>query len=264
MTASDYPYFEGDHPLVLPHRGGMEVVPENTLEALEYSDRNKFTHFETDLRMSKDGVVFLHHDETLDRTTRSEGKVSEYLWHDLLKINAGEKFYERKNINGKKTTFISLEDALAKFSNIKLNLDLKQSGMEKKVLEIIMDSNASERTLVSSFSPRRLRKFQEINQYNIAISASIKENLQSMFNSRLFHLWNLRVQALQIPIRWNGIRVLTNNLVEYAHSKNIKVHVWTINNLNILEDCLELGCDGIMTDRPVEVREFIMEKYGKR
>ena len=136
--------------------------------------------------------------------------------------------------------------------------------MEKKVLEIIMDSNASERTLVSSFSPRRLRKFQEINQYNIAISASIKENLQSMFNSRFFQLWNLRVQALQIPIRWNGIRVLTNNLVEYAHSKNIKVHVWTINNLNILEDCLELGCDGIMTDRPVEVREFIMEKYGKR
>ena len=85
-----------------------------------------------------------------------------------------------------------------------------------------------------------------------------------MFNSRFFQLWNLRVQALQIPIRWNGIRVLTNNLVEYAHSKNIKVHVWTINNLNILEDCLELGCDGIMTDRPVEVREFIMEKYGKR
>ncbi len=264
MTASDYPYFEGDYPLVLPHRGGMEVVPENTLEALEYSDRNKFTHFETDLRMSKDGIVFLHHDETLDRTTRAEGKVSEYLWRDLLKINAGEKFYERKNINGKRTTFISLEDALAKFSNIKLNLDLKQSGMEKKVLEIIMDSKASERTLVSSFSPRRLRKFQEINQYNIAISASIKENLQSMFNSRFFHLWNLRVQALQIPTRWNGIRVLTNNLVEYAHSKNIKVHVWTINNLNILEDCLELGCDGIMTDRPVEVREFIMEKYGKR
>ena len=264
MTASDYPYFEGDYPLVLPHRGGMEVVPENTLEALEYSDRNKFTHFETDLRMSKDGIVFLHHDETLDRTTRAEGKVSEYLWRDLLKINAGEKFYERKNINGKKTTFISLDDALAKFSNIKLNLDLKQSGMEKKVLEIIMDSKASERTLVSSFSPRRLRKFQEINQYNIAISASIKENLQSMFNSRFFHLWNLRVQALQIPTRWNGIRVLTNNLVEYAHSKNIKVHVWTINNLNILEDCLELGCDGIMTDRPVEVREFIMEKYGKR
>ena len=216
MTASDYPYFQGHHPLVLPHRGGMDIVPENTLEALQYSDRNKFTHFETDLRISKDGVVFLHHDETLNRTTSAEGKVSDYLWHDLLKINAGEKFYEKNNIKGKRTLFISLEDALSNFSNMKFNLDLKQSGMERRVLDIIMDSNASERTLVSSFSPMRLRKFQEINRYNIAISASIKQNLQAMFNSKFFRLLSIQVQALQIPIRWKGIKVLTKNLVEYA------------------------------------------------
>tara|TARA_B100000700_G_scaffold113605_1_gene127671 strand:- start:2682 stop:3476 length:795 start_codon:yes stop_codon:yes gene_type:complete len=264
MTASDYPYFQGHHPLVLPHRGGMDIVPENTLEALQYSDRNKFTHFETDLRISKDGVVFLHHDETLNRTTSAEGKVSDYLWHDLLKINAGEKFYEKNNIKGKSTVFISLEDALSNFSNMKFNLDLKQSGMERRVLDIIMDSNASERTLVSSFSPMRLRKFQEINRYNIAISASIKQNLQAMFNSKFFRLWSIQVQALQIPIRWKGIKVLTKNLVEYAHSKNIQVHVWTVNDLKVLEECLEIGCDGIMTDRPLEVRNFIMEKYDNR
>tara|TARA_B100000676_G_scaffold289816_1_gene322708 strand:+ start:18 stop:461 length:444 start_codon:yes stop_codon:yes gene_type:complete len=147
---------------------------------------------------------------------------------------------------------------------MKFNLDLKQSGMERRVLDIIMDSNASERTLVSSFSPMRLRKFQEINRYNIAISASIKQNLQAMFNSKFFRLWSIQVQALQIPIRWKGIKVLTKNLVEYAHSKNIQVHVWTVNDLKVLEKCLEIGCDGIMTDRPLEVRNFIMEKYDNR
>tara|TARA_Y100000590_G_scaffold87159_1_gene97706 strand:- start:2661 stop:3104 length:444 start_codon:yes stop_codon:yes gene_type:complete len=147
---------------------------------------------------------------------------------------------------------------------MKFNLDLKQSGMERRVLDIIMDSNASERTLVSSFSPMRLRKFQEINRYNIAISASIKQNLQAMFNSKFFRLWSIQVQALQIPIRWKGIKVLTKNLVEYAHSKNIQVHVWTVNDLKVLEECLGIGCDGIMTDRPLEVRNFIMEKYDNR
>ena len=85
-----------------------------------------------------------------------------------------------------------------------------------------------------------------------------------MFNSKFFHLWNIRVQALQIPIRWKGVSVLTKNLVEYTHSKNIEVHVWTVNDLKVLEECLELGCDGVMTDRPLEVRDFIMEKYDKR
>ena len=262
MTASNHPYFEGEHPLIIPHRGGMEVVPENTLEALDYCTKNQFTHFETDLRMSKDEVVFLHHDETLQRTTNSQGRVQEYSWRALLKVNAGQKFYEKNNIIGKRTQFVSLEDALTKFSGMKFNLDLKQEGMSKNVLEIIMDCKATERTLVSSFSPNRLNQFQKLNKYNIATSGSVKENLQAMFNSKIINTWDLKVEALQVPIKWKGIRVLTEGFVKYAHNKNIKVHVWTVNNPSVLKDCLQLGCDGVMTDRPVEMRRLAREIYG--
>ena len=62
-------YFEGKKPLIIPHRGGRNIVPENTLHALENTFVEKFSHFETDLRMSKDGVIFLHHDKSFDRTT---------------------------------------------------------------------------------------------------------------------------------------------------------------------------------------------------
>lgn len=262
MTASDHPYFEGDYPLILPHRGGMEVVPENTLDAVIYASENKFTHFETDLRKSKDGVVFLHHDETLERTTDSKGKVSEYNWRDLLKINAGKKFYDKKKIYNKETQFISLEDALIKYPDMKYNLDLKQSGMAEIVLTIIMDSKAKERTLVSSFSPKRLKQFQLLNNYNIATSGSIKENLQAMINSNLFDLWKPNVNALQIPVKWKGLRVLSKNLVEYAHKKNLAVHIWTVNDLATLKECASFGCDGYITDRPLELRSFIKDLYG--
>jgi len=262
MTASKHPYFEGEYPLIMPHRGGMEVVPENTLEAIDYCDKNKFTHFETDLRMSKDGVVFLHHDETLERTTDSEGRVQEYYWRDLLKLNAGQKFYEKKNIIGKTTQFVSLEDALTKFSGMKFNLDIKQKGISKNVLEVIMDCKASKRTLVSSFSSKRLKQFQQINKYNIATSGSVKENLQAILNSKIINVWDLQVEALQVPIKWKGIRVLTKHFVKYAHSKNIEVHVWTVNTPSVLRDCLQLGCDGVMTDRPVEMRRLAREIYG--
>ena len=263
MTASDHPYFEGEYPLIIPHRGGMDIVPENTLEALAYCNQNEFTHFETDLRMSKDEVVFLHHDETLERTTNSEGRVQEYSWEDLLKVNAGKKFYDKNNIKGKRTQFISLEDALIKFSDMKFNLDLKQGGMSKKVLEIIMDCKASNRTLVSSFSQKRLGQFQKLNKYNIATSGSVKENLQAMFNSKVLNIWDLKVEALQVPIKWKGVKVLTKRFVEYAHKNNITVHVWTVNNPSTLRDCLLLGCDGVMTDRPVEMRKLAREIYGQ-
>lgn len=240
----------------------MDVVPENTLEALNYCNKNRFTHFETDLRMSKDEVIFLHHDSTLERTTNSKGKVHEYSWKDLLKVNAGQKFYDKNNIKGKKTQFVSLEEALTKFSNMKFNLDLKQGGMSKKVLEIIMDCKASDRTLISSFSPKRLKQFQKINKYKIATSGSVRENLQAMFNSKFLEIWDLKIDALQVPIRWKGIKVLTKRLVDYAHHNNLEVHVWTVNDPFVLKDCLLMGCDGVMTDKPLEVRKLVREMYG--
>ena len=70
-------YFEGKKPLIIPHRGGRNIVPENTQHALENTFVEKFSHFETDLRMSKDGVIFLHHDKSFDRTTDVSGNVKD-------------------------------------------------------------------------------------------------------------------------------------------------------------------------------------------
>ena len=153
------PYFDGDKPLIIPHRGGANLVPENTLHGLELVIREGFSHFETDLRMSKDGEIFLHHDETFDRTTNVSGKVQDFNWSEISKINAGYKFYLKNNQKGRTTKFVRLTDALLMNQKLKFNLDLKQTGMAKKVVEIINSLNAKERVLVSSFSPKRLDEF---------------------------------------------------------------------------------------------------------
>ena len=141
-------YFDGDKPLIIPHRGGSNIVPENTLHGIKLAIEEGFTHFETDLRMSKDGEIFLHHDETFDRTTNVSGKVQDFNWSEISKINAGYKFYEKSQQEDKTTNFVRLVDALKMSEKLKFNLDLKQTGMAKKVVEIINSLNAKERVLV--------------------------------------------------------------------------------------------------------------------
>jgi len=125
-------YFEGSSPIIIPHRGGSNIVPENTLHGFQMVLDEGFSHYETDLRMTKDGEVVLHHDETLDRTTNASGFVRDYSWSDIQKINAGYKFYKKNNLPNRTTKLIRLVDALEMNDEIKLNLDLKESGLAKK------------------------------------------------------------------------------------------------------------------------------------
>ena len=106
-------YFDGDKPLIIPHRGGSNIVPENTLHGLELAIKEEFSHFETDLRMSKDGEIFLHHDETFDRTTNVSGKVQDFNWSEISKINAGYKFYDYLYLQTKVVYLVGLEHSFA-------------------------------------------------------------------------------------------------------------------------------------------------------
>ncbi len=162
-------------------------MPENTLHALENTFIEKFTHFETDLRMSKDGVIFLHHDKSFDRTTDTKGNVKDFNWEDIKKINAGSKFYKKIGDYSAKTKFVSLEDALTTYKNMKFNLDLKQGGMTEKILKIIKSTKSTDRVLVSSFSYKRLYEFE----YPLKNSMPFHSKKVSVENAILYHIASL-------------------------------------------------------------------------
>ena len=224
MFLDNLSYFDGQKPLIIPHRGGSNLVPENTLHGLELAIKEGFSHFETDLRMSKDGEIFLHHDDSFNRTTDVEGKVKDFNWSEIKTINAGYKFYNSNNLQGNTTSFVRLEDALLMSQVLKFNLDLKETGLAKKVVEIINSLNAKERVLVSSFSPRRLDEFLRESNGEILTSGTFRENAIARFFP--LKTRNFKVQALQAPFRWKGIQVHSKKLVEFCKLNNLQLHIW--------------------------------------
>tara|TARA_Y100001973_G_C5168394_1_gene317561 strand:+ start:530 stop:1309 length:780 start_codon:yes stop_codon:yes gene_type:complete len=248
-------YFDGQKPLIIPHRGGSNIVPENTLHGLQMVISEGFTHFETDLRMSKDGEIFLHHDDSFNRTTDVEGKVKDFNWSEIKNINAGYEFYKNNNLSGYTTTFVRLEDALSMSKVLKFNLDLKETGLAKKVVEIVLSLNAQNRVLVSSFSPSRLDEFLLESNGQIVTSGTFRENAIARFLP--IKKRNFQVQALQAPFKWKGMQIYSKKLVNFCKLNNLQLHIWTVNSINNLKICLDLGCDGIITDEPLLFREYL-------
>ena len=255
MFLGNQSYFDGQKPLIIPHRGGSNIVPENTLHGLQMVISEGFTHFETDLRMSKDGEIFLHHDDSFNRTTDVEGKVKDFNWSEIKNINAGYEFYKNNNLSGYTTTFVRLEDALSMSKVLKFNLDLKETGLAKKVVEIVLSLNAQNRVLVSSFSPSRLDEFLLESKGQIATSGTFRENAIARFLP--IKKRNFQVQALQAPFKWKGIQIYSKKLVNFCKFNNLQLHIWTVNSINNLKICLDLGCDGIITDEPLLFREYL-------
>lgn len=255
MFLGNQSYFDGQKPLIIPHRGGSNIVPENTLHGLQMVISEGFTHFETDLRMSKDGEIFLHHDDSFNRTTDIEGKVKDFNWSEIKNINAGYEFYKNNNLSGYTTTFVRLEDALSMSKVLKFNLDLKETGLAKKVVEIVLSLNAQNRVLVSSFSPSRLDEFLFESKGQIATSGTFRENAIARFLP--IKKRNFQVQALQAPFKWKGMQIYSKKLVNFCKLNNLQLHIWTVNSINNLKICLDLGCDGIITDEPLLFREYL-------
>ena len=195
-------YFEGKKPLIIPHRGGRNIVPENTLHALENTFVEKFSHFETDLRMSKDGVIFLHHDKSFDRTTDVSGNVKDFHWEEIKKINAGAKFYKKNGDHYSTTKFVTLEDALITYKNMKFNLDLKQSGMAEKLVKIIKLTKSVDRVLVSSFSYKRLDEFLNISKGKVLTSGSFRENAVAKFLPNKKRNFKVQLSLPQDSKKW--------------------------------------------------------------
>ena len=257
MFLVNFEYFDGSKPLIIPHRGGSNLVPENTKHGLEFITKEGFTHFETDLRMSKDGEIFLHHDDTFDRTTDVSGKVRDFNWNEISKINAGYSFYRRKGHHNMKTSFIRLVDALEFNKNMKFNLDLKQSGMARQIAEIIYSLKAEKRVLVSSFSPKRLDEFLNVTKGNILSSGTFRENAIAKFLPK--RVRDFKVQALQSPYNWKGMQIHSKKLSDYCKLNNLQLHIWTINTIEEFQHCLDIGCDGVITDEPILLRDYLAQ-----
>lgn len=252
------PFLAAERPLAFAHRGGGKLWPENTMAAFQGAVQLGCRYLETDLRTSRDGIMVTIHDETLDRISDGSGPVHALTLAELKRLDAGYRFSPDEGqsfpFRGKGVTVPTLAEVTQAFPDIRLNLDIKQ--MEPSLVEALVtfieEQGAHDRILVGSFHDRMLKEFRQRTGGRVATSAASGEARLFWLASRLGLTRFLRpaYDALQVPARQGPLPVVDRRFVQAAHRLGIQVHVWTVDEADEMRRLLNLGVDGLMSDRP--------------
>jgi glycerophosphoryl diester phosphodiesterase len=265
-TRPGAPYLAGA-PLVIAHRGGSALAPENTLlafrQAVEWWGADLL---ELDVRPTRDGEVVVIHDPTLDRTTSGAGAVSRASLAQLREVDAGHRFSPDGGrtypYRGGEARVPTLDEVLAAFPGVRLNVEIKDGRAQERVWEVIHQAGAASRVLVAAGQARNRARF---GAYPGAVSASGAEMRAFYLAHRLglAHRYRPAVDAFQMPESYGGRQVLSPRLVADAHAQNIAVHVWTVDEVGDMRRLLDWGVDGIVTDRPDRLARLLHERAGR-
>jgi glycerophosphoryl diester phosphodiesterase len=242
----------------MAHRGFSREGLENSMAAFRAAVGLGYRYLETDVHTTSDGVLLLFHDDSLDRVTDGRGRISE--------LTAAEVAAAR--IGGREPVPL-FDELVAAFPDVRLNLDVKDWSSVRSLAEGIERHNAHQRVLVASFSDRRRRAVLKLLSLPVASSAGVMTNaLFVLLGPLMPAVWLRRVlrralrdvQALQVPVTYGAFRVVTAGYVRRAHALGLMVHVWTINDPAEMRRLLELGVDGIVTDRADLLKQVLLER----
>lgn len=257
-SAADFPYFADMPPIGMAHRGGSTYPPnigrENTVHAFHQAVDMGYRYLETDVHATSDGRLLAFHDEVLDRVTDARGEVADLPWSEV----------SRARING--TDAIPLMDELFEtFPEARFNIDVKSAGAITPLVEAVRRHGAIDRVCIGSFSDSRLRTVRRELGPDLATSAGPVDVATTRLLPRLLARW-LRSPslALQVPVThmvgpWTAT-VVTAGFIRSAHDLGKHVHVWTIDAAEEMHRLLDLGVDGIVTDRIDTLRDVLAER----
>ena len=213
------------------HRGDTSIFLENTIEAFQSAVSLGYQYLETDLRETSDGKIITFHDPNLKRITGANITISETKFSDI-----------RMRRLPSREIIPTIDELLEEFPDSFFNMDLKVNQIEEKVLKKINSHNALERVCLGSFNSKVIKKINSLEP-KILTSMGISQVIMYKF----FQKKNIS-KLIQIPTRWNGIKVITKKFIDRLHNDGLKVHVWTINKETEMQSLIDLGVDGIMTD----------------
>lgn len=256
------PFFTQEHPIATAHRGGAGLWPENTLVAFREAVELGYRFLETDLHTTRDGVLVCLHDHWLDRTTDGRGPVWERDWEEVARLDAAHHFRPEEGHpwRGRGAGVPRLDEVVRELPETYFTLELKQDGIEGPLAELIGRFDLWDRVLVGSFSDRRLRRFRRLSGGRVATSAGERESTRVWAASRTGLSLPSRADALQLPMYRRRTRVVDARLVAAAHRTGRQVHVWTIDDPETMHELLDLGVDGIITDRPDILRQVLAQQ----
>ncbi|MBW4095192.1 MAG: glycerophosphodiester phosphodiesterase [Acidobacteria bacterium] len=234
------------------HRGFGKA--ENSLAAFRNAAALGFSHVETDVHTTADGVALLFHDDTLQRVTGTRGAINELRYAEL----------EDVRINNREP-LCTLRQLATECPDLQLNLDIKDEASVQSVAALIEELGLHDRVLVASFSDRRrravLRQLSRRTASSAGAGSTVLFLLLGWLPPRLLRRILPDVDALQIPPSHRFLRIVTPGLIRRAHRTGMAVHVWTINEAAQMNEYLDMGVDAVMTDR-ADVLALVMRARG--
>ena len=236
-------WFSPAVPRILAHRGLALDVPENTLASFDAAWALGVLYLETDVHVSKDGVAMIAHDPRLDRVAGVDAAVSDLTTAQLQEIDLGA---------GQRMP--TLLEALRAFPDARFNIDVKSPQAGAAVAVAVLAAEATDRVLITSFSSTRRAEAVRLIP-GVASSASAPRFALILALAKLGLLAIapravVAVDAVQVPPRHGRLEIATDRVVRALHRRGIEIHIWTVNDPEQMRRLLELGVDGIVTDRP--------------
>ena len=267
---SDHPYFNSDNFWVIAHRGGRSLGPENTLYTFQRALDIGVDVLEVDIRTTKDDQPILLHDRTVDRTTNGTGPVNNYTLAKLKTLDAGYRWSPDHGqtfpMRGKGLTIPTLAEVFKAFPNARINIEIKESRTAEisNLCRLIQTNQKTNLVMVASFDVSQLKKFRK-QCPEVASSTGAREAFL-FYGLQWAHLENVYsppAQALQVPEYYGNRQVVTPRFLEAAHDRNMRVHVWTVNDTQSMQQLINLGVDGIMTDYPEKLLQLLGRNVSK-
>ena len=207
---------------IIAHGGGLGHAPPNTLLALQRAKAMGADMLEADVQQTRDGVLILRHDDTLDRTTNLTGRISDYEWSELQAADAGARTQIGGESFGDRGILIPrLEQAFAAFPNARWNLEIKNntSDAAREMCRIIQAERAEDRVLVASFHDAAMAEFRRACP-SVATSMASREVRDFVISARLglSRFIKTPAVAIQIPVSAQNLDLTHPRIISAAKS----------------------------------------------
>ncbi len=266
--------------IAFAHQGGSFEAPSSTIFAIERAVAAGATAIELDVHATADRHLVVCHDETVDRTTDGRGAISSMTLAQLRELDNAYWFIPGETASPSREAaaypwrgrapqdrrfgVATLEEVVTSVPGVLLNLDIKQTAPEVAAYEELLAReiarlDCAQRVIVASFLDRAIDAFRRAAP-GVATSAATEETAAFFFSRSEARPVVPPVVAFQVPETYGDVTVVDERFVAAAHAAGVAVHVWTINDQSGMDRLLDLGVDGLVSDRPSMLAETIARR----
>ncbi|MBP7334641.1 glycerophosphodiester phosphodiesterase [Niveispirillum sp.] len=249
-AATRHPYLDHPGPIPFAHRGGGREAPENSMTAFARAVDLGYRYMETDVQVTADGRLIVFHDPVLDGLTDGQGRVGTLPWSEVSQARVGGR-----------EPIPLLDELLETWPDLRLNIDPKSDMAAEALAVALRRHGALDRVCVGSFSGGRLAGLRRALGPDLCSSAGPWDVARIWAAGHGLPVPPPRgPHCLQVPVSHRGLTVVTPGMLRAAHACNLPVHVWTVDEVAEMERLLDLGVDGLITDRPTLLRDVLVRR----